>query len=84
MGLTKRIYTSKDYGNSVFKTTTDDSNANGSKGCGDGNGILRATTGDSKVNGSGKRTRDGRENRCGDVTSFLSRFFETDRKKSRR
>ena len=84
MGLAKRIYTSKDCGNGVLKATTGDSNVNGSRGCGDGNGVPRATTGDSKVNGSGEGAGDGREDRCGDVTSFLNRFLEIDRRKLRR
>ena len=84
MGLAKRIYTSKDCGNGVLKATTGDSNVNGSRGCGDGNGVPRATTGDAKVNGSGERAGDGRKDRCGDVTSSLSRFPETDRRKSQR
>ena len=84
MGLAKRIYTPKDCSNDVFKATTGDSNANGSRGCNDGNGVFRATTGDSKVNGSGEGAENGREDRCGNMTSSLSRFLEIDRRKSRR
>jgi len=84
MDLAKRIYISKDYSNGVLKATIGNSNANGSKGCNDGNSILRTTTGDSKVNGSGKGAGDGREDRCGDVTSSLNCFLKTDRRKSQR